>query len=199
MTKNEALEPDKYYHIYNHAVCKENLFIQPENYLFFLKRYAYYLNPVVDTFAYCLMPNHFHLAVRIKPENELIAYFELVGNLKKKSKSQIPKPLRFPKPERFHESFEGKNLSVLISKQFSNLFNSYAKSFNKQQNRRGNLFEQKFKRKHINSEEYFRQLIHYIHFNPVHHQFVEDLRNWKYSSFESFSLKKLLALNVKKF
>jgi len=41
------LEPDKYYHIYNHAVSKDNLFKTDENYFFFLKKYAQYLNPQV--------------------------------------------------------------------------------------------------------------------------------------------------------
>ncbi|MGB1206714.1 MAG: transposase [Chitinophagales bacterium] len=156
------LEPNKYYHIYNHANGSENLFAKEENYYFFLKKYAYDINPIADTFAYCLMPNHIHFAIRIKPENELL------------------KLLVFQKPTKT------KNTSHKISQQFSNLFNSYSKAFNKQQNRSGSLFMQNFKRKHIHNDEYFRQIIHYIHFNPVHHGFVEDLREWKYSSFQTF-------------
>ena len=48
------------------------------------------------------------------------------------------------------------------------------------------MFQKPFKRLHISSDEYFRNMIHYIHFNPVHHGFVNDLRDWKHSSFESF-------------
>ena len=29
-------------------------------------------------------------------------------------------------------------------------------------------------------------MIHYIHFNPVHHGFVDNLRNWEHSSCKSF-------------
>jgi len=43
-----------------------------------------------------------------------------------------------------------------------------------------------FKRKLIETDEYFINLIHYIHYNPVHHGFVEDLRDWKFTSYESF-------------
>ena len=50
-------EAEKYYHVYNHAIGTENLFINRENYAYFLKRYAQYLLPVVGTFAYGLMPN----------------------------------------------------------------------------------------------------------------------------------------------
>jgi len=158
------LEPDKYYHIYNHANGNENLFVTEGNYLFFLKRYAYFINPVAHTYAYCLMPNHFHFAVRIKSECEIL-------------------------------NLGFKNLEGLISQHFSNLFNSYTKAFNKQQNRRGSLFIPRFKRKHIDSNEYFREIIHYIHYNPVHHGFVKDLRDWKHSSFESLFSEKATSLS----
>jgi hypothetical protein len=34
--------------------------------------YAKYIEPVADTFAYCLLRNHFHLSVRIKSEEEIL-------------------------------------------------------------------------------------------------------------------------------
>lgn len=166
-----SLEPDKCYHVFNHAVSNDNLFKNEGNYYFFLKKYAYYIQPIADTFAYCLMPNHFHFAVRIRGEKYLIEYFSTLKNLT----GQL-------------------DLSGLVSKQFSNLFNSYTKSFNKQQNRQGTLFRRPFKRIHIDTDDYFRKIIHYIHFNPVHHGFVEDLRDWKYSSYESYFSEKATLL-----
>lgn len=159
---NQSLESDKYYHIFNHAVGKDVLFKTDENYSYFFKKYAFYISPIADTFAYCLMPNHFHFALRIKSQKEL---------------QQL---LTLPKFQTLAK------LNTSISKQFSNLFSSYSQAFNKQQNRRGTLFEKPFKRKQITSDIYFKQLIHYIHYNPVHHQFVDDLRNWKYSSYEIY-------------
>ena len=166
------LEPDKYYHVYNHANGGENLFVNRGNFTYFLKRYAHYINPIADTFAYCLMPNHFHLAVRMKSLTSLsnLQGFKNLGGLKSTS------------------------IEHFLSQQFSNLFNSYTKSFNKQQDRRGSLFIPNFERKHIDSDEYFRQVIHYIHFNPVHHGFVKDLRDWKHSSFSSYFSSKATSL-----
>jgi len=46
------LEPDKYYHIYNHAVGRDNLFKCDDNYLFFLKD--------IDSIFYPL-PIHLHI------------------------------------------------------------------------------------------------------------------------------------------
>ena len=81
---NEPLIPENYYHIYNHAVGKENLFENEGNHLFFLSKYAQHLATIVDTFAYCLMPNHFHFAIRIKTEEEIdIWRFRASGALDK--------------------------------------------------------------------------------------------------------------------
>ena len=71
------------------------------------------------------------------------------------------------------------------TKTLSNLFNAYAKAFNKQQNRSGSLFEKHFKRKQINSEEYLKNTILYIHKNPENHKIVSDLKKYEYSSYNS--------------
>ncbi|MCB0176023.1 MAG: transposase [Anaerolineae bacterium] len=66
MTKTTPLEFGHYYHIYNRGNNRENLFRKPDNYYYFLKLYTKHINPIADTFAYCLLPNHFHLLVKIK-------------------------------------------------------------------------------------------------------------------------------------
>lgn len=62
------LEPGHYYHIYNRGNNGEQLFYTEMNYAFFLSRYKKYLSGHVITYAYCLIPNHFHLLVRIVSE-----------------------------------------------------------------------------------------------------------------------------------
>ncbi len=70
-----------------------------------------------------------------------------------------------------------------ISKQFSNLFNSYAQAFNKENHRKGNLFRSRFRRDLVDSDEYITNVIRYIHRNPQQHGFVPDFRTWGYSSY----------------
>ena len=60
--------PGQYYHIYNHAIGKDALFRNEDNYRFFLKKYALYIPPIAETFAYCLLTTHFHFLIRIRPE-----------------------------------------------------------------------------------------------------------------------------------
>lgn len=72
----EKLFPEKYYHIFNHAVGKEILFRNDENYNFFLKKYNFYISSVADTYAYCLMPNHYHFLMKFKSYKEIIRISE---------------------------------------------------------------------------------------------------------------------------
>lgn len=62
----QPLQPDTSYHIFNHANGFENVFRKEENFYFFLEKYRLYIYPIAETYAYCLMPNHFHLVVRIR-------------------------------------------------------------------------------------------------------------------------------------
>lgn len=68
--KNQSLKTPliagRYYHLFNRGNNKERLFYFHGNYDFFIKKYFFYLNPVADTYCYCLLPNHFHFLIRIK-------------------------------------------------------------------------------------------------------------------------------------
>jgi REP element-mobilizing transposase RayT len=63
------LYKDTLYHIYNRGNGKEKIFFKEENYFYFLRQYEKYLSESIDTFAYCLLPNHFHLLGRVKHDN----------------------------------------------------------------------------------------------------------------------------------
>lgn len=178
MKNNEIpLLPQTIYHIYNHANGKENLFANHNNYLFFLQRYNYFIHPIAETYAYCLMPNHIHFMVGIKNEKDLQQaniYFQ-------KSKGVDEKNLKL---------LSDGDYPAFISKTFGNLFSSYSQAFNKQQNRKGSLFIPNFKRKIVDNTAYYSKLIFYIHNNPVHHQFVTAMEDWKFSSYQSYLMDK---------
>ncbi len=148
----EKLIPGKFYHIYNRGINSESLFKETSNYEHFLRLFEKYIDPVAETFAWCLMPNHFHFLIRIR---------------------------EFSNPDRVSESFLVKNPSLA----FSHLFNAYAQAFNKRFKRTGSLFETPFKRKSINDSNYFKELVFYIHNNPVKHGFCHDLIDYPWSSY----------------
>ena len=93
-------------------------------------------------------------------------------------------------PNHFHMLIKTKpcdidgTCKINLSKKFGNLFAAYAQSFNNFYNRRGNLFTQNFRRKPIESDEYLRTVVIYIHRNPIKHGLVSNLSDWKYSSYQ---------------
>jgi len=58
-----------FYHIYNRAVTNNKLFIEERNYWFFISKIKKYLLNTTDILAYCLMPNHYHLVVKLRDIN----------------------------------------------------------------------------------------------------------------------------------
>ena len=74
MQQIEPLIAGNYYHIYNRGIDSCNLFKEPDNFEYFLNLYDKYISPVADTFAWVLMPNHFHFLIRIKEESEVATF-----------------------------------------------------------------------------------------------------------------------------
>ena len=165
----EKLEPQAVYHIYNRAVGNENLFIEDGNYSYFLAQWKKYL-PYLDVYAFCLMPNHFHFLARVKNlSDELRTHVKQQGTVKSQ---------QFLNDKISYSSY--------LEDQFKRLFSSYALAINRQQGRHGSLFQKRFKRISVKSENKLLYLLLYIHHNPVHHNFCKDLKEWKYSSWAAF-------------
>jgi putative transposase len=148
------------YHVYNRGTDGENLFREERNYRFFLQRYAHYIEPVAETYAYCLLRNHFHALIRtLTPEEQENRYAD--------SDAERPFKLRHP------------------SRQFGALFCSYALACNKAYGRGGSLFEHPFHRRLVGSEPYFTRLVVYINRNAERHGLVDDYRDWLYASYRT--------------
>ncbi len=154
------LEKGNYYHIYNRGNNGIDVFFDSESYYHFLRLFDRYISPIAETYAWCLLKNHFHILVYIKLDNE-VDYSKLEYSTVEKPKVLDP------------------------SKQFGHLFNAYTQAINKKFNRTGALFEKPFERKQITSERYLQNVIYYIHNNPVQHGFVQQMNLYPWSSFES--------------
>ncbi|MEA3441478.1 MAG: transposase [Chloroflexota bacterium] len=73
--------------------------------------------------------------------------------------------------------------SLSISDFLQAVFNSYTKAFNKANNRRGTLFEERFKAINIDKDSYLLHLCRYIHRNPLDAGLVIQLDDWQYSNY----------------
>jgi REP element-mobilizing transposase RayT len=80
--KFTLIEPGKYYHVYNRAKNGDPLFEGEEAFRFFMKLYKTHVDPIAETYAYCLMKDHLHLLVKIRDnaEGSLFRPFALLFN-----------------------------------------------------------------------------------------------------------------------
>ena len=176
------IEYGKYYHIFNRGNNYENIFLREEDYLHFMENYTIYIDPIADTFAWCLMSNHFHVLVRIKSKNE-------IGFLDSKdSKSEdLARKWRTHFPDKPDENLKRKPIPT---QQFKHFFNSYSRWFNIRHKRTGSLFEKNFERKWVDNQRYFQNMIIYIHQNPVKHGFVEHTLDYPWTSYLTITSEK---------
>jgi len=182
----EPLKPDTCYHIFNHANGFEHVFREPENYRYFLEKYCLYISPIVETYAYCLMPNHFHLVVRIRKREAIEELIRNKNNNNNSSNNNFSKVVNFGKVSSSISSMKSigdSEIEKYLSKQFANLFSCYTQSFNKVYHRMGSLFIKNFKREPILDKSYFLNAVIYTHRNPIHHGFRKDYDEWEYSSY----------------
>ncbi|MEY4937805.1 MAG: hypothetical protein RIS64_4164 [Bacteroidota bacterium] len=149
------LQPNTFYHIINRGINGEQIFKQLKNYDYFLNRYAHYIEPIAQTYAYVLMGNHFHFMIRTKTEAEVRTLIQR----------------------------DDWNIQKIFSNQFAKLFNGYSQAINKQEGRTGALLEESFRRIPVETDAYLLHLAYYIHFNPQKHQFVTNFKNYTHSSY----------------
>lgn len=165
-------EEDGIFHVYNRTNNKEKLFLNDENRYFFLKRYKEILSPFIDTFCWSLLPNHFHLLIRIKKEISIISF------LQSKTKNELTIT---------EKKFLNKKASIseLIEQEFKRFFQSYALAYNKMHKRQGNLFYKPFKRIKIEKDAHFTMTLVYIHANAMKHGLVKNFTLYPWSSWQT--------------
>ena len=178
MSQTEHLQSGKFYHLYNRGINGENLFLKEAHYQRFILLYAKYIDPIAESFAWVMMPNHFHLLVRIKED---VCYKYSKEN-KSISEADFEEWKWETRQINDQEQIDESKLPV-PHRHFSHLFNAYTKYFNATTPHRGNLFERAFKRKEIDNEAYLKNVLLYIHHNPVHHGFCSHPSEYPWSSY----------------
>lgn len=184
MSSLTPLLANHYYHIYNRGNNGVDVFLEQRNYQHFLKLYTQHIFPIAKTYAYCLMKNHFHFLVSMRP-----VALDL-SNLDDRNLSGFGNTKGLEIPNTSHLDLSGlKNpkgldaTEINYSQHFGNLFNAYTKAINKAYQRTGSLFEKPFHKILVDSDSYLIQLVSYIHRNPQHHGVVDDFRTYPYSSY----------------
>lgn len=169
--KEDKLYVGEIYHIFNRSIAGFKIFSEDTDKLRFFQALVYYLSPnrqkslssflntgekldtsllllskdssVAKFIAYCIMPDHYHLVVKVLD-------------------------------------------SSAFSKYINNVENSYTRYFNIKKGRKGPLWEGRFKRKRVDTEEHLLHLTRYVHLNPTSNGLVKRPEEWKYSSYKEY-------------
>ena len=165
-----------FFHIYNRGNNGENIFVQERNYAYFMELWWKHTYQVFETWAFCLLRNHFHVA----------GYVKDLSDLTNKSPDLNLSVNKATSPSDSPKDLTGLKLKE-PSQYFSNFFNAYSRGLNIATQRTGALFERPFNRIPVDSEAYLMRLIVYIHQNPQKHKFEDDFRNWNYSSYHELT------------
>jgi hypothetical protein len=104
--------------------------------------------------------------IRVKQEQCLIQQYNLVKN-------------------KNIEIYDDDVISDFIMERFSNWLNGYTKAINKVYKRKGALFMDYTRRRELDDDENFSNVICYIHKNPEHHSIVSNFEKWEHSSYHS--------------
>jgi putative transposase len=205
MNRYPKLQHNKIYHIFNRGNNSEDIFRFNEDYRHFLLLYEKYIEPVAETFSWCLLKNHFHILVRIKAEDEIgylhpfyTSGFEDSGKKVKNTKAELKwQSLSRDELEKFPGILKEHLKQPVPFRQFSHLFNSYSKYVNAKYKRTGSLFEKNFRRICVENTVYFKNLVIYIHKNPQIHGIIENFKHYPWSSYRSVISLKPTMLNRK--
>ena len=206
-------EEEEIFHVYNRTNNKEKLFLTDENRLFFLKRFKEIVGAFADTYCWNLLPDHFHLLIRIKSEKLIIAelksrskeaitmterkFLARVANLSTTALPRVANLSKVGNPDEHDPPKVGNpeiTFSELMEQTFKRFFQSYALAFNKKHNRKGNLFYKPFKRVKIEKDAQFTMALIYVHANAAKHGLVKDFASHKWSSWHSITSKQPTSL-----
>lgn len=145
--------PDQYYHFYNRGNNRQAVFFERENYIYFLKGIKRYLSGKVEIIAYCLMPTHYHVLMRVIGQQTSVVF----------KTSEVS--------------------SAHVSLAMQKFLISYTKAINKRFDRVGALFQGQFQAKPITNYKHLLILCAYIHANPVKDGLAASPEMWDFSNY----------------
>ena len=148
------------YHLCNQSNSYVRIFREAENCRFFLEKVRTHLVPVADVLCYCLMPDHFHLLIHVRPEGA--------------ANSPSIKPQSAPT--------SGQQFQCGVSHAIRIILSSYTRAYNRRYKNRGTLFRSRTNGIRVDSLSYRLRCFRYIHENPVKDGLVKVATDYTHSS-----------------
>lgn len=158
-----------------HIVCKSIdgilLFREDIDYRVFLQRFQQFTASLFDVWSYCLLTNHTHQIVKIKPSATILENIKKLENTTEAMKCFLS--------DQNNEFF----LDAVIERQMNSFLVSFANYTNNKYNRKGGLFQKPFRRIQVADDIHLQQAIIYVHANAQKHKLVKDFKDHQHNSY----------------
>lgn len=177
MKRRNTLVNNEVYHIFSRSIANFTLFNYPQDYDRILQSFRFYQisDPPSSLSAYMRL----NLVKNIG--------FEAAFNSIAKNQEKIVQIITFClMPTHIHlilKQLQDDGISLFMG----NLLNSYSKYFNLKHQRKGPLWESKFKNVLVKDDEQLLHLTRYLHLNPVTGYLCNNPKDWQYSSFKEYT------------
>lgn len=187
---------NNYYHVMSRVVDRRYIFGDEEKEFF--RRTMHKLEEFtgIRILTYCIMSNHFHLLLEV-PEQQTLTRTQLTSRItifysKQKARNvlqefeEAKKHTQKTGNNAWEKEIENRYLSRMydLSVFVKELKERFSKWYNRRHNRRGTLWEERFKSILIeNSEHAISTIAAYIDLNPVRAGLVDDPRNYRYCGY----------------
>jgi len=168
--RKEPLVTENLYHVFTKSIEGYRIFRSNKNYerMVELMKYYIYYNPHIKFSKYIRLKNKQKVLEEIKRKKRLV---DIVAYC------IMPTHLHFILIQL---------VDMGISIYMKNLLNSYTRYFNVNNNRKGPLWQGRFKNVLVKNDEYLLHLTRYIHLNPTSAGLVDNPEDWKYSSYNEY-------------
>jgi putative transposase len=182
-------ENGQIYHVFNRGNNSQTVFFSNENYQNFIDKMEEYIKPFARILAWCLMPNHFHILLKVENAELDWGPDSLARN-------------KWPGTAISTKALRSLNKSIAI------MLRLYTRHVNSEDEKQGPLFHQRTKALCLSKPEfapaYFQNhfgligkmppkekdypsiCFNYIHFNPVTGKQVERPEDWEFSSYRDY-------------
>lgn len=184
---------NQYYHIYNQGNNGRKLFFTDADYDLFRYKFMTYIIPFASLHAYCLMPNHYHIFIKVNTASiKRDIFINEVEKLQKKYLGTNQVSGRISQI-RINPNYP---TDITLSDSIAIIQRSYTRAINHKKNWSGSMFRCNFKINDgfkdeflgVNEIEFYNDMnfigicINYIHYNPVKDFLCKNPEDWEYSS-----------------
>jgi putative transposase len=171
--RKDLLTNGKYYHIFNRSIAKYEIFKKEDDCTRFVQ--------ILDLYKFVDFQYKFSNFSDLDITNQK----NIINNLIKNRNMHVKIFAYCIMPTHFHLILQQQKNNG-ISKYMAKSLNSYSRFFNTRYQRKGPLWEGKFKSILIDNDEQLLHLTRYIHLNPVSANIIEKTEDWKFSSYNEY-------------